>query len=1142
MSQKLSKLLLKGVSQMKKSYLFNLTLLWVFVLSVQASLVQDYTRWGLPEGALARLGKGIIGEGDRAVSYSPDGTRIAVASRTGIWLYDANTGAEVALLQGRTGIVISVVYSPDGQTLASGSGDGTILLWDVTTGQVKTTLEGHTDWVSSVAYSSDGNTLASGSGDGTVRLWDVTTGEVKTTLEGHTDEVFSVSFSPDGQTLASGSGDGTVRLWDVTTGQVKAVLQGHTDWVNSVSFSPDGQTLASGSDDNTVRLWDVTTGQETTTLEGHTNYVTSISFSPDGQTLASGSWDNTVRLWDVTTGQETTTLEGHTNYVTSISFSPDGQTLASGSGDGTVRLWDVTTGQEKAVLQGHTDRVTSVSFSPDGNTLASGSLDGTVRLWDVTTGQEMITLEGHTDRVTSVSFSPDGQTLASGSGDGTARLWDVTTGQVKTTLEGPDWVNSVSFSPDGNTLASGSLDGTVRLWDVTTGQVKAVLQGHTDYVTSVSFSPDGQTLASGSGDGTVRLWDVTTGQVKAVLQGHTDWVNSVSFSPDGQTLASGSGDGTVRLWDVTTGQVKAVLQGHLDYDSVVYSPDGQTLASGSGSDDNTVWLWDVTTGQGMPPLQGHLDWIYSVSFSPDGQTLASGSLDGTILLWDMSPYTVAPAVTSFVMGGVTLREDVKNPPVPSGMQQFEITFNSPVKDNGILLDPDLGELEITFNNSNESLAFIALPFALLELLADAPDLAMSEDRLKLTGTVNLPEGATYQMVIGPSDVASIAGLQQYFWGTVELPDAVVSGVGILPEGFKPTDEPGGVVLINPSLFADSDENFLETASVRISYFSVAESLPEQLMFELKHVPDGSYALFMYQEAVDAEGNTVVLFSFQGLGLNYVAFMLLGLNPSMDAVDSDKLIHIVNGESATDLQIMLEMLPEPVEIDEVSVRGVDVENNSFFIQHNGQQVDVDVSQALMVTLDPTNLEEFLVAILLGDFSAFLEYFFPITDLRVGDTVSISGLPISETAIQATFVIRLTPSLRSADLDGDGDVDFSDFLLFAAAFGTREGGPGYNAAADLDGDGTVAFSDFLIFANAFGNGHDLKEPAPQPYEILWGTSVGKTRDIDVPRPRHLKMRGQLIGGTVSGKTPLIPILRKPIDGDATSGSQAGSGTDG
>ena len=357
-------------------------------------------------------------------------------------------------------------------------------------------------------------------------------------------------------------------------------------------------------------------------------------------------------------------------------------------------------------------------------------------------------------------------------------------------------------------------------------------------------------------------------------------------------------------------------------------------------------------------------------------------------------------MVSFVIGGVTLQEGVKNPPVPSGMQKFEITFNNPVKDIGISSVPDSGALEITFNNSNESLEFIALPFELIELLAGAPDLAISEDRLKWTSTVNLPEGATYQMVIGPSDVASIAGSQQYFWGTVELPDALVEGFGILPEGFAPTPEPGGVVLINPSLFADNDENFLEAASVRISDLSIlASSSPaEQLGFQLKHVPDGSYALFMYQEVVDAEGNTVNLFSFQGLRLNQVAFILLGLNPSMDAVDSDKLIHIVNGESVFDLQIMLEMLPEPVEIDEVSVQGVDVENNSFFIQRNGQQVDVDVSQALMITLDPTNLEEFLAAILLGDFSAFLEYFFPITDLMIGDTVSILGLPLSETAFK------------------------------------------------------------------------------------------------------------------------------------------------
>ena len=213
-------------------------------------------------------------------------------------------------------------------------------LWDVVTGEPIVTLEGHTSGVSSVSFSPDGSTLASGSGDDTVRLWDVVTGEAIATLEGHTSGVSSVSFSPDGATLASGSLDGTVRLWDVVTGEPIATLEGHTDEVYSVSFSPDGATLASGSLDGTVRLWDVVTGEPIATLEGYTHRVHSVSFSPDGATLASGA-GGTILLWAVVTGEPIATLEGHTHRVFSVSFSPDGATLASGSWDGTILLWDV---------------------------------------------------------------------------------------------------------------------------------------------------------------------------------------------------------------------------------------------------------------------------------------------------------------------------------------------------------------------------------------------------------------------------------------------------------------------------------------------------------------------------------------------------------------------------------------------------------------------------------------------------------------------------------------------------------------------------------------------------------------------------------------------------------------------------------
>ena len=208
-------------------------------------------------------------------------------------------------------------------------------------------LKGHGDLIFSVLFSPDGKTLVSGSRDNTVRLWDVKTGEsIGKPLTGHEDAVYSASFSPDGKTLVTGSSDGTVRLWNAATGEpIGKPLKDQEGEIFSVSFSPDGKTLVSGNSDNTVRLWDATTGEPISEpLMGHEGEVFSVSFSPDGKTLASGSFDNTVRLWDATTGKPIgEPLMGHKSLVHAVSFSPDGKTLASGSSDGTVRLWDTTT-------------------------------------------------------------------------------------------------------------------------------------------------------------------------------------------------------------------------------------------------------------------------------------------------------------------------------------------------------------------------------------------------------------------------------------------------------------------------------------------------------------------------------------------------------------------------------------------------------------------------------------------------------------------------------------------------------------------------------------------------------------------------------------------------------------------------------
>ncbi len=93
------------------------------------------------------------------------------------------------------------------------------------TGKLLQTLTGHSNWVLSVAYSPDGQTLASGCEDKTIKLWNVNTGKLLQTLTGHSHRVHSAAYSPDGQTLASGSGDNTIKIWQVAESISKAPVQ-----------------------------------------------------------------------------------------------------------------------------------------------------------------------------------------------------------------------------------------------------------------------------------------------------------------------------------------------------------------------------------------------------------------------------------------------------------------------------------------------------------------------------------------------------------------------------------------------------------------------------------------------------------------------------------------------------------------------------------------------------------------------------------------------------------------------------------------------------------------------------------------------------------------------------------------------------
>ena len=622
---------------MKTRQLSLVTLLLISTWFLSDTSAEDYTQWNLPEGAKARLGKGSI----RKLAYTPDGNQLLVASSIGIWTYNADTRETLDLFDSTRFSNGDVVFSLDRWLFATRRGDHeetAAHLWNRIQRQHITNLKGHTRYIDSLNFSPDGNTLATGSSDRTVRLWNTTTGEHKMTLAGHTETVTSVTFSPNGKTLATGSWDDTVRLWDTTTGEHKTLLTDQSgEGVRQLVFSPNGETLAILFYNTIgIELWDVNTGERKKRLWTNRN-ISCIAFSPDSRRLAGGGWSE-LYLWDIDT-EERTTLTGHLAEVISVTFSPDGQTLASASAD-ELLMWDSATGAQTGTITGHTQYIRGFAVSPDGRTIATGNREQ-IRLWDTVNRAEKAILYEDDWGNDNLAFSPNGSILATNIGP-RIRLWEVATGTHITRLKtyrgsgvGGSIIRAIAFSPNGCFFANGHIGNeTVWLWSagLTRNQI---LTGHTKQVSALAFSPDSRTLASGSFDHTIRLWNTETGEHKTTLIGHTKRIGSLAFSPDGKILASASRDGRVRLWDTISGGHKATLTGYSD--SVAFSPDGKTLAGVSNYDGRTIRLWDVTRGINKTSLTGHASHVSHVAFSPDGKTLISTSYDGTILLWDLTP-------------------------------------------------------------------------------------------------------------------------------------------------------------------------------------------------------------------------------------------------------------------------------------------------------------------------------------------------------------------------------------------------------------------------------------------------------------------------------------------------------------------------
>ena len=610
----------------------------VFAVS---GVAREYATWGLPEGAKLRIGRGTMYD----LAYSPDGSRIAIASSIGIWLYDTATLEEVDLLTEHTREVTSVVYSPDGSMLASGSEDKTVCVRDVKSGEQKFPPLLHKHAVDSVKFSPDAALLASMSSR-EVQIWDAKTGAKRHTLTGHTQAATSIAFSPDGSALVAGSEDRTMRIWDAATGELLRTISTDVHSVNSLAFSPDGETIVTGVSGGigaALCLWDTATGDLLWTRTRNFNSAPSVEFGPGGARISAGS-SGGITLLDSESGRLQQRLIGPSGGMTGVVFSPDGGTIASASGDNILRFWDAESGVQLRSLAWMETGSGYVTFSPDGRILAVRS-GRNIRLWDAESGEDVRTLRDQAHEAQRLAFNWDRSLLASG-GIQKVLLWDITTGKLLRTLSQHHGKNvlSLAFSPVGRTLAAG-IGRDILLWDTNSGELLRTLSGHEYGIANLAFSRDGSLIVS-NGRREILLWEFKTGRkLKTLIGFENNEVKGVAFSGDGKTLYCATSQ-ELRHWDIDTGEYRGItIWQNSGAAGAAFSPDGGLLARWNRRE---IELWNVARYDTLETLAVDSSKINYTAFSSDGRTLATAGNTGSVLLWDIRPPSEADSTVRLV--------------------------------------------------------------------------------------------------------------------------------------------------------------------------------------------------------------------------------------------------------------------------------------------------------------------------------------------------------------------------------------------------------------------------------------------------------------------------------------------------------------
>jgi WD40 repeat protein len=501
-----------------------------------------------------------------ALAVSQSGMLAIARFGASLQLWDTTTWTRVrGEVAGPAGHAVAVAFSPTGTRLAYADERDRVHAWDFMHGVV-TSSNASGDGIQSVVFSPDGDRLAtSGSGGPgeALRWWDAKTLEAQgRPLQRHNiGAVYAMALSARKHLAVTGGADGELRLWDLAAGTaVGNRLPGHTSDLEAVSFSADEATLATADDHGNVTLWATSPSERFRPTVRTGRFAHNVAFDPDGSVVASvgSGWEgghSVIRFWDPHTHRQTRRPLRQRSAFYAVALSADGKSLASGSDDGRVTIWHIAKRKPAKRTVATNFGGSSLVFGGQGQ-LAWSTWGDQVGYWDPSGAgpDEKRLAVDRRDSLQAVALSSDGQLLAAGGWRGERRgwihLWNISAQQPveEHQLQIPNGIDAVAVSPQGDRIAAGDSDGKIWLWNGTNRQLvdEAPLRHGAD-VTIIAFSRDGKLLASAAQDGSFRLWEASTGDsITGALQVSTQPINSLAFSPSDDLIVTASDDGLVR--------------------------------------------------------------------------------------------------------------------------------------------------------------------------------------------------------------------------------------------------------------------------------------------------------------------------------------------------------------------------------------------------------------------------------------------------------------------------------------------------------------------------------------------------------------------------------------------------------------------